>query len=247
MIHSTDRIKVFLALLLTVSLLVLTSCSNRSRDVNDNTETSGDSETILTTKTNEEYDSSNEDDSETVSVTPRSSNDWKRAYVDYILNGNEGLSDYGYYDEWNEDTYFMLVDVNDDEIPELFRSGGSIAQGQALVTYANGKIKIIDSYVSSYTFMDNSDYLWRQERDRAEDIEYYRYFKFNHGDLKLILEGAAIDPRYDRNEKYMWDGKEVSQQTFEAHIKEIESIDDSDLYYSEPLLEQEMVRFIEHF
>lgn len=114
-----------------------------------------------------------------------------------------------------------------------------VAQGEALLTYANGKLIIIDSYASGYYFEGNSGYLWREERDRENDIEYYRYFKFNNGEMKLLLESAEIDQTANKSEKYVWDGKEVSKEKFDDLRQS--KIKDNPKTYTDDLLAEDML------
>ena len=183
---------------------------------------------------------------ETTTNADRSSDDWKMAYIEYVRHGDGGNRSSGNYDvPWDEYTYFSLVDVDGDSIPELYRSGGFVAQGEALLTYANGKLIVIDSYASGYAFEGNTGYLWREERDRENDIEYYRYYKFDHGNMKLLLEAAEIDPTADRTEKYVWDGKEVSKEKFD----ELRSnkIKDNPKTYADGVLAEDMIVAINDF
>lgn len=169
---------------------------------------------------------------------------WKIAYIDYIKGGDGEYSRNPYPNAWDEYTYFTLVDVDGDEIPELYRQGGYVAQGEALVTYANGKLKVINSYASGYFFQGNSGYLWREERDRENDIEYYRHYKYDKGNLTLLLEAAEIDETASRKQKYVWDGKEVSEEVFRSHINEI---NDNSKSYTDSLLYDDIIQAINQF
>lgn len=182
------------------------------------------------------------------SVSNDKSDEWKKAYINYILHGDGGNKSSGNYDEpWDEYTYYQLIDVDGDEVPELLRTGGFVAQGEALLTYANGKLIIIDSYVSSYFFEGNSGYLWRSERDRTNDIQYYRYFEFNEGKMTELKEAAEIDPTAVREAKYIWDGKVVTQEEFDKlRNNEIYSIRNTNVY-TEELLQEDMLVAINDF
>ena len=91
----------------------------------------------------------------------------------------------------------------------------------------------------------NTGYLWREERDRENDIEYYRYFKFDHGNMKLLLEAAEIDPTADRAEKYVWDGKEVTKEKFDELRQS--KIKDEPKYYTDGLFAEDMLVAINDF
>lgn len=189
----------FITIVLILSLSVLSGCSQSTNESLDETNSSLKSQTI---QSNDSI--SDAVPNETTTAKDRSEDDWKLAYIEYVRHGDGGNRSSGNYDiPWDEYTYFSLIDVDGDSIPELYRSGGFVAQGEALLTYANGKLIIIDSYASGYAFEGNTGYLWREERDRENDIEYYRYFKFDHGNMKLLLEAAEIDPTADRTEKYV--------------------------------------------
>lgn len=206
-----NKLSLLVTILLIFSMVFISACSHSSD------EHTHESSSTIGTQVFENEVSETERNTYNASTTKnRSGDDWKLAYIEYVRHGDGGKKSSGNYDvPWDEYTYFSLVDVDGDSIPELYRYGGFVAQGEALLTYANGKLIIIDSYASGYCFEGNSGYLWREERDRENDIEYYRYFKFDHGNMKLLLEAAEIDPTADRTEKYVWDGKEVSKEEFD--------------------------------
>ncbi len=183
---------------------------------------------------------------ETSTTKNRSGDDWKLAYIEYVRHGDGGNKSSGNYDvPWEEYTYFKLIDVDGDEIPELYRYGGSVAQGEALVTYVDGNLKVIDSYASGYSFEGNTGYLWREERDRDNDIEYYRQFRFNKGNMTLLLEAAEIDQTADRQEKYVWDGKEISKEQFDELRQK--NIKDNPKLYTDDLIAEDMLVAINNF
>ena len=134
----------FITIVLILSLSVLSGCSQSTNESLDETNSSLKSQTI------QSNDSISETvPNETTTAKDRSEDDWKLAYIEYVRHGDGGNRSSGNYDiPWDEYTYFSLVDVDGDSIPELYRSGGFVAQGEALLTYANGKLIIIDSYAS---------------------------------------------------------------------------------------------------
>lgn len=234
----SKRATLSLSLYLVLSILFFSACSQHTDNYPAETFSARSAQTDLAD------DIVSEDTSTT--TKDRSEDDWKLAYTEYVRHGDGGNKSSGNYDvPWDECTYFCLIDVDGDSIPELHRSGGFVAQGEALLTYANGKLIIIDSYASGYYFEGNSGYLWREERDRENDIEYYRYFKFDHGNMKLLLEAAEIDPTADRTEKYIWDGKEVSKEKFDDLRQS--KIKDEPKYYTDGLFAEDMLVAINDF
>lgn len=223
-----DHFKKLIILIVAFALcssIVLSGCTNNSVEAtvestnSDNSEIATSIETSRNTLNTVSSSTSNSN-----STDQRLEKDaWRMAYIEYIRGGDGEYSRDSYPNAWAEYTYFTLLDVDGDDVPELLRTGSYVAQGEALVTYADGKLKIINSYASEYFFQGNSGYLWREERDRENDIEYYRYFKYNKGDLTLLLEAAEIDETASRDHKFIWDGKEVTEEVFRSHLKEFKN------------------------
>ena len=198
-----DHFKKLIILIVAFALcssIVLSGCTNNSVEATDESTNSDNSEIATSIETSRNtLNTVSSSTSNSNSTDQRLEKDaWRMAYIEYIRGGDGEYSRDSYPNAWAEYTYFTLLDVDGDDVPELLRTGGYVAQGEALVTYADGKLKIINSYASEYFFQGNSGYLWREERDRENDIEYYRYFKYNKGDLTLLLEAAEIDETASR-------------------------------------------------
>ena len=113
----------YISISLILSLSVFTGCSQNPNEALDESTTSIETQSIQS-----DYSISNTISNETTTAKDRSEDDWKLAYIEYVRHGDGGNKSSGNYDvPWDEYTYFSLVDVDGDSIPELYRSGGFVA------------------------------------------------------------------------------------------------------------------------
>lgn len=78
---------------------------------------------------------------------PADSGEWKQAYIDYIDNTiAENFSDSSMFFEVSQ---FAIIDIDGDEVPEVFYDSGFGAGGSGLLTYADGEVSEIHGGNSS--------------------------------------------------------------------------------------------------
>lgn len=83
-----------------------------------------------------EYDEAAQDF--TIASKPADSGEWKQAYIDYIDNTiAETFSDSSMFFEASQ---FAIIDIDGDDVPEIFFDSGSGAGGSGLLTYADGEV-----------------------------------------------------------------------------------------------------------
>lgn len=83
-----------------------------------------------------EYDEAAQDF--TIASKPADSGEWKQAYIDYIDNTiAETFSDSSMFFEASQ---FAIIDIDGDDVPEIFYSVGSGMSGSGLLTYADGEV-----------------------------------------------------------------------------------------------------------
>lgn len=105
-----------------------------------------------------------QNDNEPVSTTSDKDENWIKAYYDYIINN-----------ESQYDPYLLLIDLNFDEVPELFNifiSEGSQAY-QRGITFMNEKVMPI-----SNDKMNVSVFLGTTKNSKGEKVWYTRYYPF---------------------------------------------------------------------
>ncbi|MGN0268232.1 MAG: hypothetical protein ACI4D7_11205 [Lachnospiraceae bacterium] len=154
---------------------------------------------------------------------------WKQAYIDYI-NGNRNTTDTL---SGSDMEIYKLVDINGDQIPELYINFGTTAGGDIISTFYNGTIveQTIWNYGFSYIEGQN---LFRDSGGHMD--EYYdRIYDIEDGTFVLLHEGeyGAADNasvQFDSNGEpiyqYTWDKKDVSSK--EEYQNLLQAVYDTD-------------------
>lgn len=93
------------------------------------------------------------DSSESIEMSNDTNEGWKKAYLDYI-NENGKIYDelFGTYRE-----EYKLVNVNGDEIPELYINFGSIADGSVLCSYYDNSVIEQRMYSSGFSYIEGEN------------------------------------------------------------------------------------------
>lgn len=148
------------------------------------------------------------------------SEEWKQAYLDYIDNIHDkvGMS--------STETLFMitelykLVDINGDEIPELYVNTGSTAGGDYLCTYVDGSV--IEQYMWNYGFSYiEGENLFRDSGGHM-DVYYDKIYGIQDGQFVLKASGeygaedntsVKIDENGNPIYNYKWNNKEVASES----------------------------------
>ena len=141
---------------------------------------------------------------------------WKLAYIDFIFQ--EGIN----YDYWI-DRYleeYELVNVNGDDIPELYINLGSTATGDVLCSYFNNSIiyQRMWNYGFSYIegenlFMDSGGHMdaYHDTIYSIEDGKFIEHYKGDYGaeDNSHVQIDSEGYPIYN----YYWNGNRVSNES----------------------------------
>ena len=145
--------------------------------------------------------------------------DWKKLYIDYINDNpptEPSMSSYA------------LIDINDDDVPELWISFGLGFEGDALCTVSNGNFDVLRfsqggfSYIirqnlfaiSSGRMDDYYDEVYRIQNGKFERLHKGNYGAENNANVQYDAEG---DPIY----QYFWEDKEVSKNEYELALKTV--------------------------
>ncbi|WP_049962524.1 tetratricopeptide repeat protein [Oribacterium sp. FC2011] len=154
-------------------------------------------------------------------------NGWKKAYINYITNlGNS-------YDGFGHAKYiYKLVNIDNDEIPELYINFESNAKGDAICTYYDGQL--IEQKLSCYglTYLEGQNIFRNQGGSMDEYFD--EIYTLKNGQFILLHEGEygaadnaqlVFDSDGNPIYNYYWDGTEVNSE--EEYMSLLNSIYDT--------------------
>ena len=138
--------------------------------------------------------------------TPDVSSEWKQAYIDYInSHGQFEIS--------------KLVNINNDEIPELYINFGTTASGDVLCSYAEGTVIEQPMYNYGFSYIEGQN-LFRDLGGHM-DVYYDKIYTIQDGQFVLLYSGyyvAEDNSNVQLDESgmpiynYYWNGTQVSSQ-----------------------------------
>lgn len=146
---------------------------------------------------------------------------WRQAYLAYIQGDN--IYGVALSDQWFE---FKLIYVDDDNIPELWINGGTLAGGCQLCTVDESTVK--DIFISEYGSLQyiermglfytgggHMDVYW----DSVYRLQGGQFVELAHGDYGAegnanILYDSDGAPIY----QYSWNGVEMTEQEYESQL-----------------------------
>ena len=146
--------------------------------------------------------------------TEDSTTAWKDAYISWIENSNGNAT-------------YVLIDVNGDEIPELVRIGANMAEGETVITYANGEVQEVQiyrmgiKYVPGGNVIDNSSGSMGEYYDQIYKIEDGKWVQIADG--KYGVEDNTLPPEYDEEgnliyDYFEWNGNIVSESEYKNYV-----------------------------
>ena len=141
---------------------------------------------------------------------------WKEAYINY-LNEHKNIE---YWFDSIVFPEFKLVNINNDNIPELYIDYQTSADGSVICTYYDGKVVEQPMCDLGFSYIEGQNIF----RDCGGSMDAYgdRIYSIENGQFVLIHEGeyGAADNsnvQYDSDGNpiysYYWDGTEVSSET----------------------------------
>lgn len=165
--------------------------------------------------------------------------EWSLAYANYIesLEATPGFT-------------YMLIYLDEDNIPELFISTECEAGGEIVATYYNGEVidyqlsRIGTKYIEYNGLMHTN----------TGHMDYYPVYimRLENGVFSEIAEGISYLSDEDREAlsdygdyvlTYEWEGTVVSEEEFDAHVAEYFDLDKS-LYPDPAYTEAEMLSIL---
>ncbi len=196
------RQSLYLILLLTIALALLSGCIQRAPAKPAET-----GSTTLTTTTTENSTTT------TTTVPTTTQQPWKTAYLNYIKT----LDPNGY-------TAFRLVYVDGDNVPELFVSGSCEAAGSIVCTYNNGTVNSVHlNRLGGCSYVPKSG----QIHNFNGNMGYYTatVFRLSNGKFTQLFNGLEIvdirettgengDPVYEEVSSYSIGDRDVTEEEF---------------------------------
>lgn len=141
---------------------------------------------------------------------------WQNVFLDLIDNYPENNGN-------STSSAYLLCNIDDDEIPELYMWDSS-RYTYALYTQYEGKAILCDefSYKSAQViYSDKSGYFWSSVTENA-NLLYNIFYKLDNGSCSIVYS-FCHDLSDEVNGKYMIDNKEVSKGEFESIFTDIEA------------------------
>lgn len=135
-----------------------------------------------------------------------SSQSWKQPYIDYINGHNQFLSS-------------KLININGDDIPELYIDYGVTAYGSVICSYADGMLIEQYLYVAGLSYIEGEN-LFRDTGGHM-DVYYDKIYTIQDGQFVLLYSGNYgaennADRQLDESGRliynYYWNGSQVSSE-----------------------------------
>ncbi len=158
---------------------------------------------------------------------PSPSYTWQEAYITYLT----------FADEKEEFGGYVLIYVDDDEIPELVDVGDSEAEGCKIISFTNGKLQKTQLNRLEFTYLEGEGLFNDSSEHMGEcwDLVY----QVQDGLVTQIGDGHcyAFDDDYTQMEfdennmpiyrRYLWNGEEVSKEEYAQALGKIYDVERS--------------------
>lgn len=161
---------------------------------------------------------------------------WKEAYSDFIikLHVTEG------FDKGNFE--YSLIYVDDNDIPELYINTRVMASGEIVVSFYDGKIRSMNRDRVGIEYIEYGGLLYNM----AGAMGYYpcNIYMLEKGEFTEIGTGSEYERQDDEQNiyfEYLWEGKEVTEAEYMAHINNLidtsKCVEPSVMYSKDEMLE----------
>lgn len=149
--------------------------------------------------------------------------DWKQAYADYLP-------------EHTVDIYprrFVLIYLDDDDIPEIADIGRAEAEGSRILNYSNGAVHETQLRRLSFSYIPRGNLLLNNEGNMGHYIA--TVYSIVDGQMTVIANGTKDtieDPPVldESGYSYTWDGTPVTAEEYKAELAAV--FDESLAVYS---------------
>ena len=136
------------------------------------------------------------------------SGEWKQAYLDYIAENRI----YGIGGR-NEDTVYVLININDDAIPELYIGYGFTYAGSVLCTYTDGKFVTQDMWVYGFSYLEGQNLFC--DSGGHMDVYWDKLYKIEDGQIVMVADGeynVEFDTYGEPIYQYYWDNERMDSE-----------------------------------
>lgn len=152
--------------------------------------------------------------------------DWKQAYADYLPEHTSSISP----------RRFVLIYLDDDDIPEIADIGDCEAEGSRILNYSDGAVHETQLRRLSFSYIPRGNLLLNNEGNMG----YYTatVYSIIDGELTAISGGtqdqtsepAELDENGEIKYNYTWNGVPVTAEEYEAELAAV--FDESLAVYS---------------
>ncbi len=145
------------------------------------------------------------------------SEEWKKAYIRFIIEYGMNYNDYtipGVFDE-----NYILVNINGDDIPELYINFGYTGAGSKLCSYYNNSVVYQNMWVSGFSYMEGQN-LFRDSGGKM-DVYFDKIYSIDNGEFVLRHKGdfgakdnsnVQIDSNGNPVYDYYWNETQISSE-----------------------------------
>ncbi len=143
--------------------------------------------------------------------------DWKRAYADYLPEHTSSISP----------RRFVLIYLDDDDIPEIADIGDCEAEGSRILNYSDGAVHETQLYRLSFSYIPRGNLLLNNEGNMGHYIA--SVYSIVDGQMTVIAGGtrdqtseqAEFDENGNIKYNYTWSGAPVSAEEYEAELASV--------------------------
>lgn len=152
--------------------------------------------------------------------------DWKRAYADYLPEHTSSISP----------RRFVLIYLDDDDIPEIADIGDCEAEGSRILNYSDGAVHETQLYRLSFSYIPRGNLLLNNEGNMGHYIA--TVYSIVDGQMTVIANGTKDtieDPPVldESGYSYTWNGTPVTAEEYKAELAAV--FDESAALFSDSL------------
>lgn len=142
---------------------------------------------------------------------------WQEAYLTYLTNDTDPEAQKGY----------TLINLTDDNVPQIAEIGIDAATGSRIIHYANGEAHITQLNRLYFTYIPRENLLCNSEGNM--DHYYDLIYRLKDGEMTLVSSGyygaednsrIQLDENGDPIYQYEWNGISMTQKEYEQEFSQ---------------------------
>lgn len=148
---------------------------------------------------------------------------WQEAYIDFLNKPSATTWVSG-----NSSEEYSLIYIDDDDIPELHIFTGGMATGVTIVSFYEGKVRAMNRERGGIKYIERGGLLYSDWGNMGfypcniYMLEKGEFSEIGTGVIRECYDGEYYDEEYtDIWYEYLWEGKEVTEEEYEACINEM--------------------------